>query len=182
MAPATVAPSGGTLAGLGGVDVVGESVVRLNVGGVPGAHEVCLPSIPARKQTYRRQIGAGQTETRECRTCDRGGRRCQEVLRIVGIGRLILARLVQVTVVLSCVVRVPRTGEVRVRHALVAALVERARRALAVGAYLHVVVVGLGAPATGAGRPDAQLPSPQQAADRAADRTVGAGSLRCFGP
>ena len=60
MAPATVAPSGGTLAGFGGVGVVGESVVRLNVGNILGSQEVCLASIPARKQMYRRQIGGGQ--------------------------------------------------------------------------------------------------------------------------
>ena len=64
-------------------------------------------------------------------TCDGGRRGCQAVLRVVGVGCLVLARLVQVAVVLGRVVRIPRTHKVLVCGTLVAARVESARRSLA---------------------------------------------------
>ena len=64
-------------------------------------------------------------------TCDGGRRGFQEILRVVGVGRLVLARLVQVAVTFSRIVRVPRTYKAVVCGTLVAARVERARRALA---------------------------------------------------
>ena len=159
------APSGGTATGAE-VSVVGESVEGLSV----GAREVCEP-IPGYTQSYssglhtagrwrsailRRSDEAGEPlctrvvyRHRRCGergTCDGGRRGCQEVLRVVGVSRLVRACLVQVTVVLSRIVRVPFTHKVLVFHALAAARVESACRALAAGAYFHILVVGLRAP------------------------------------
>ena len=86
---------------------------------------------------------------RRCRergTCDRDRLGYQEVLSVVGVSRLVRACLVQVTVVLSRIVRVPFTHKVLVFHALAAARVESACRALAAGAYFHILVVGRRAP------------------------------------
>ena len=111
-------------------------------------------------------------------TCDGGRRGCQEVLRVVGVGRLVLARLVQVAVTFSRIVRVPRTYKVVVCGTLVAARVERARRSLAGSAGFHVLVVGLGAPAF-------LLSGARQNRNRDGgriNRTFGSGNRRCFGP
>ena len=151
------APSGGTSTGVGGAatsvggaKIVGESVEGLTV----GACEVCVLSIPAFFEKGGPGGGAAVLLTvhmpyRSPRpgTCDGGRRGFQEILRVVGVGRLVLARLVQVAVTFSRIVRVPRTYKAVVCGTLVAARVERARRSLAGSAGFHVLVVGLGAPA-----------------------------------
>ena len=96
---------------------------------------------------------SGRRAVRGRGTCDRDGCGRQGILCVVRIVCLVLARRVQVAVVLGSVVGVPRAHELRVARALLVASVERTRYALAVRAYFHIYVVGLGAPATGALRP-----------------------------
>ena len=165
-----------------------------------GASEDCVLSIPANQGgTKRTDDRTKGTDMHRCApgggaavlltvhmpyrgprpcTCDGGRRGFQEVLRVVGVGRLVLARLVQVAVTFSRIVRVPRTYKVVVCGTLVAARVECARRSLAGSAGFHVLVVGLGAPAffsSGA----------RQNRSRDGGRigcTFGSGNRRCFGP
>jgi hypothetical protein len=90
-------------------------------------------------------IGTGDVESVAPATATGLGAK-RYLLRVVGVSRLVRACLVQVTVVLSRIVRVPFTHKVLVFHALVAARVESACGALALGAYFHILVVGLRAP------------------------------------